>query len=343
MTAATPAAASPAPASATLPRIGLLGCGWIGRLRLGALVKAGAARIAALADPVPAQRRAAADEAPDATIVAGLEELLALELDGVVIATPSALHAEQATAALERGLAVFCQKPLARTAIETRQVLAAARRANRLLGVDFSYRYTAGMQRIVELLRAGEIGPVYAADLVFHNAYGPDKPWFYDRELSGGGCVMDLGIHLVDLALWTLGDPPVDQVSSRLFAGGEPLRAPARAVEDFATAQLDLADGTVVRLACSWHLSAGCDAVIEATFYGRRGGLTFRNVGGSFFDFRTEHFEGTRRHTLADPPDDWGGRALVAWARRLAVRSDYDPAVAGVENVAGVIDRIYGR
>ena len=75
MTAATPAAASPAPASATLPRIGLLGCGWIGRLRLGALVKAGAARIAALADPVPAQRRAAADEAPE--VYKRLPEVLA--------------------------------------------------------------------------------------------------------------------------------------------------------------------------------------------------------------------------------------------------------------------------
>jgi predicted dehydrogenase len=343
MTAATAAGAAPAPVPGTLPRIGLLGCGWIGRLRLGALARSGAAQIAALADPVPAQRRAAADEAPAASVVGGLEELLALELDGIVIATPSALHAEQATAALERGLAVFCQKPLARTAEETGSVVAAARRANRLLGVDFSYRFTAGMQRIVELLRAGEIGPVYAADLVFHNAYGPDKPWFYDRELSGGGCVMDLGIHLVDLGLWTLGDPPVDRVSSRLFARGEPLRSTSHDVEDFAAAQLDLADGTVVRLACSWHLSAGCDAAIEATFYGRRGGLSFRNVGGSFFDFRAERFEGTRRHTLVEPPDDWGGRALVAWARRLAERPEYDPAAASVVDVARVVDRIYGR
>jgi predicted dehydrogenase len=48
---------------------------------------------------------------------------------------------------------------------------------------------------------------VFAVDLVFHNAYGPDKPWFYDPELSGGGCVMDLGVHLVDLALWSLDFP----------------------------------------------------------------------------------------------------------------------------------------
>jgi predicted dehydrogenase len=312
-------------------------------MRLGALVRSGAARITALADPVPAQRRAAADEAPDAAVVGSLDDLLGLELDGIVVATPSALHAAQARAALERGLAVFCQKPLARTAEETRGVVDAARRADRLLGVDFSYRHTAGMQRIVELLRAGEIGPVYAAELVFHNAYGPDKPWFYDRALSGGGCIMDLGIHLVDLALWTLGHPPVARVSARLFARGEPLRDAAPEVEDFATAQLDLSDGTVVRLACSWHLAAGCDAIIEATFYGRRGGLSFRNVGGSFFDFRAERFEGTRRHVLVEPPDDWGGRALVAWARQLALHPGYDPAAESAVEVARVLDRIYGR
>ena len=84
--------------------------------------------------------------------------------------------------------------------------------------MDLSYRHTTGMQRIRELIRAGELGHVYAVDLVFHNAYGPDKPWFYDVALSGGGCVIDLGIHLVDLALWTLGFPRVRGVASRLFA-----------------------------------------------------------------------------------------------------------------------------
>ena len=50
---------------------------------------------------------------------------------------------------------------------------------------------------------------MYAVELAFHNAYGPDKEWFYDRRVSGGGCVVDLGVHLIDLALWTLGFPDV--------------------------------------------------------------------------------------------------------------------------------------
>src|SRR5947199_289519 len=80
--------------------------------------------------------------------------------------------------ALKRGAAVFCQKPLGRTAAEARAVIDAARAADRLLCVDLSYRFTDGMRRIRELVRAGALGRVYAVDLVFHNAYGPDKAWF---------------------------------------------------------------------------------------------------------------------------------------------------------------------
>jgi predicted dehydrogenase len=79
------------------------------------------------------------------------------------------------------------------------------------------------MRRIRETLRSGELGRVFAVDLVFHNAYGPDKAWFYDPELSGGGCVMDLGVHLVDLALWSLDFPGVTNVTSTLMAKGAPL------------------------------------------------------------------------------------------------------------------------
>src|SRR6185437_1392053 len=99
-----------------------------------------------------------------------------------------------------------------------------------------------------ELMRAGELGHVYMIDLVFHNAYGPDKPWFYDAKLSGGGCVIDLGIHLADLALWTLDFPRVVNVSSRLFAHGQPFTANGAQVEDYATASVDLENDTRIQL-----------------------------------------------------------------------------------------------
>jgi len=325
------------------PRVAFLGVGWIGRHRMEAMLATGAIEAAAIAEPAHEAAAEAAKRAPDARRVDGLQGLLALDLDGVVIATPSALHAEQSIAVLERGAAVFCQKPLGRTAAETWAVVEAARAADRLLAMDLSYRFTQGMVRIRELVRAGELGRVHAADLVFHNAYGPDKAWFYDPARSGGGCVMDLGVHLADLALWALDFPEVADVSARLFAGGEPLRDASGQVEDYAVATLTLATGAVVRLACSWRLHAGQEAEIAAAFYGSEGGAALRNVGGSFYDFTAELNRGTSRERLVSPPDAWGGRAAADWAMRLAAGGRFDAAAQRLVDGAWVLDRIYGR
>jgi predicted dehydrogenase len=323
------------------PRLGFLGVGWIGRNRLEAVAASAMAEIAVIADPVRDLALEASKLAPGAALVESLDELLQAKIDGLVIATPSALHAEQTLAALERGIAVFCQKPLGRDSDETCRVVDAARSANRLLGVDLSYRFTTGMQKIRKLIQRDELGHVYAADLVFHNAYGPDKPWFYQRDISGGGCVIDLGIHLVDLALWALGHPLVVDVSSRLYAHGELLRTLKDRVEDYATARLDLAEGTSVQIACSWKLPAGADAIIAASFYGTRGGAGLHNVNGSFYDFVADKFSGTARETLSTPPDAWGGRAIVDWVARLAAGEGYNPEIEHSCEVAAVLDAIY--
>src|SRR5918993_1956000 len=323
------------------PRLGFLGVGWIGRHRMQAILGTGAADVVAIADPSPEMAAEAGKLAPDAKLVSTLDDILAEGVDGMVIATPSAMHAEQSIRALERGVAVFCQKPLGRTAAEARAAVDAARAADRLLGVDLSYRFTDGMRRIRDVLGSGELGHIYAVDLVFHNAYGPDKPWFYDPALSGGGCVMDLGVHLVDLALWALDFPGVADVSSRLFAGGEPLRDPRAQVEDYAVATLDLDTRAAVRLACSWRLQAGCDAMISASFYGTEGGAELRNLNGSFYDFAAERFRGTRRETLATAPDAWGGRAAVDWAMRLAAGERFDEGAQRLLQVARGVDPNY--
>jgi predicted dehydrogenase len=323
------------------PRVGFLGLGWIGRHRLEAAARSGCVDIIAVADAVPAAADAALDLAPGARRVGSYAELLALDCDGVVIATPSAMHADQAVMALESGCAVFCQKPLGRSADETARVLAAARQADRLLAVDMSYRHVEAFRAAHRLVTSGELGRVYAADLVFHNAYGPDKPWFYERSLSGGGCVIDLGIHLVDLALWNINDEHVTDVSARLFAGGTRLEAGTDSIEDYAVATLDCSGGAVVRLACSWKLPAGQDAVISAEFFGTAGSVAVRNVGGSFYDFRATRARGTRTEVLSEPPDDWGGRAIVAWAGALASGARFDPQAAHLLEVARTIDRIY--
>ncbi len=327
----------------TLPRLGFLGLGWIGQHRLQSLLDEQACNVVAIADPSPDVQARARELAPAAAIGASLDELLAHDLDGVVIATPSALHADQALQVLDRRIAVFCQKPLARTRAETQAIVVAARKADRLLGCDLSYRHTEAMRRIRNCVVEDEIGEVYAADLVFHNAYGPNKGWARDMQLAGGGCAIDLGTHLVDLALWVLNFPEVRRVSSRLYAHGKPLAPGTPECEDYAVAQLDLSGGITVRLACSWDFSAGRDAVIEAHFHGNGGSASMRNRDGSFHDFVAERCHRARRTLLAEPPDAWGGRAIVDWARRLGADARYCPAIESIEQVAGVLDAIYAR
>jgi predicted dehydrogenase len=323
-------------------KLAFVGTGWIGLNRMKALMDEGISDTVAIYDTDLKNARKAAELAPDARVLKDYDDLLETGPGGIVIATPSAMHAEQCIKALHRGIPVFCQKPLARNAEETRTVISAAYVANRHLGVDMSYRYTDGMQKIYNKYR-NDLGRIFAVDLVFNNAYGPDKQWFYNKKLSGGGCLLDLGVHLVDLALWVLGFPEISTVSSAVFMKGKLMDTEKDFTEDYATAQLITSDDILIRLVCSWTLHAGQDADIRASFHGTRGSALFYNVDGSFYDFETVIARGTKREVVSTPPDNWGGKAVVSWARELQESKLFRESSFMYYNTAEVIDRIYRR
>lgn len=327
------------------PALGFLGLGWIGRNRMEVILNEGCASAICISEPDEENLRQALQKADGARLTKDMDDMVKdPQVDAVVIATPSALHAEQSIQALQHGKAVFCQKPLGRTAPEVTEVVEASRKANRLLGVDLSYRHTRAMKAIYPLISNGHLGDIFAVDLVFHNAYGPDKPWFYDIKQSGGGCVMDLGVHLIDLASWCLNFPEIDSVQSTLFFQGRKLDSFDEQAEDFASASMQTREGAVINLQCSWNLPAGRDAIIQANFYGTRGGASFRNINGSFYDFIAEKYEKTRTQLLSAPPDDWMGRAGVHWVRQLVSNPGFDAQSAReFIKTAEIIDMIYGR
>jgi predicted dehydrogenase len=332
------------PAASVRPRLGFVGVGWIGANRMRFVAESACAEIVALADVRPDVANAAAQSiAPVKPALRSFEDLLDSDLDGIVIATPNADHLPQCLAALDRGVSVFCQKPLARTRTEVARILQRASEKNRLLATDFCYRHVAGVPELKTRIRTGAIGKIYAADLTFHNAYGPDKPWFFDARSVGGGCFMDLGIHLIDLLLWATDYPTLQRVSSRLYRNGELLPPPFEQLEDYATAELLFSSGLTARLACSWHLSAGQDAVIEATFFGTEGAVRLRNLNGSFYDFVVEQYEGTRTRTLSEPSRDWGGVGICNWVKQLATNPGFDPEAGRIEDVHRILDEVYRR
>jgi predicted dehydrogenase len=325
--------------------LGFIGVGWIGRNRMDVLLKSGLAKAALIAEPSADNAAEAFVSAPDAILAASYEEVCENgDVDGIVIATPSALHAQQVLQALNSNKAVFCQKPLARTVAEVRLLAEASSRADKLLHVDLSYRHTKAFQAAYDVVSNGSIGTVYAVDLIFHNAYGPDKDWFFDVNRSGGGCIMDLGIHLIDLAMSTLNFPKIASINSNLFRQGKKMEIPLTETEDFASVMMLTDNNININLQCSWNLPAGKDAVIEAKFYGTSGGAAFLNSNGSFYEFRAEKYLGTETELLFDDTDEWSGRAGLVWAQDVINGKGYDPKSAEeFIKTAEIIDKIYGR
>ena len=320
-------------------RLGFLGLGWIGRKRLDSIAGEHNIDIVALADASEEKLASAAEAYPQATCVNSVDDLLIAGVDGVVIATPNGAHAEQALRCLNEGIAVFCQKPLATNAADAQQVIDAAQRADRLLGIDFCYRHVNGMSELKKRIVAGALGEITSLDLKFHNAYGPDKQWCFDRAASGGGCMLDLGVHLLDLALWLQEFPAMKLVSSRRFTQGR--RAGANDIEDQAYAELEQANGAVVRVTSSWYAQIGCDAVIEATMLGTKGGAVWRNLNGSFYEFEIYVCRGAQRELLSSGSDDWGPRALARWSQQLACDRSFDGSALDIARSAQLIDAIY--
>jgi predicted dehydrogenase len=329
--------------SVNIPKLAFSGIGWIGKNRMEAIIKNQKGTASYIIEPSPGAVKEAGEIISGAVMLNSVEEIIGKDVDGLIIATPSALHAEQAILALKHNIPVFCQKPLGRNLIETAFVVEMAERSNSLLGVDLSYRSTNAFIALKNVIDNGTIGDIFSANLVFHNAYGPDKEWFYNYDLSGGGCLIDLGTHLIDLALLTLNFPNIKKVNSHIYSGGKKITYNDKVVEDFVQASLLTENGTAINLSCSWNLSAGCDAIIEASFYGTRGGVSFKNINGSFYDFETVLNKGTKKEILASPPDNWSGRAAVEWAEKLSENSCFDSEAYNFIKTAEVIDKIYGR
>lgn len=324
----------------TKPALAFAGAGWIGRNRMKAAIDCAVADIAIVTDPSDECVQEVLKMAPSCKSLSFEEAIACPDIDGVVIATPSALHMQQSLLAFSNKKAVFCQKPLGRNALEVAAVINAAKDANKLLGTDFSYRYTRAFQKILPIIQSGELGQLYAIDLKFHNAYGPGKPWFYDMNQSGGGCVLDLGIHLVDLMLYALNFPAVTNVRSNLYSKGIPVKK-RNLVEDFASVTMNVAEINV-HLSCSWNLHAGCEAEIELSFYGTAGGVVMKNVNGSFYDFTAARNWGTKTEILDEPPDPWGGRALIDWIQQLSLSAAFNHSAEKYLDSAKVVDSIYG-
>jgi predicted dehydrogenase len=180
-------------------RIGLLGCGRIvQRVHLDVLAGMRWSRLVAVADPDPQARAAALARVPDAAAHADWRELLARgDLHAVVVATPSALHAEPAVAAFAAGLHVYVEKPLAITMADADAVVAAWRHAGTTGMTGLAFRFATPYLRLRDVLERGELGRVAALRTTFCSSPRGLAGWKTSRA-TGGGALLDLATHSVD-------------------------------------------------------------------------------------------------------------------------------------------------
>ena len=142
------------------------------------------------------------------------------KIDVISIALPNFLHEPVATKCLERGIHVLCEKPLSTDVASATRIAEAAEKANRTLMVCYNHRYRPEIMWLKDQLRTGDFGRIYAAKAGwmregFIPAHGA---WFTQKAKAGGGALIDLGVHVLDLALWLMGYPKPVSVSGSMFA-----------------------------------------------------------------------------------------------------------------------------
>ena len=212
------------------------------------------------------------------------DEFFAQPLELVDICTPNHLHLEQCRRALEAGLAVYCEKPLAMNFEQARYLTELAEKAGVITQVAFVLRYLPAIRQMKVQVEAGEIGePFHFRGHMFHGSYlDPDRPmsWRLRASESGGGGFMDLGAHLVDLAIYFLGEVKSVRAQMRTFitqrtSNEDAARQETVDVDDWALCSLELASGAVGDIEVT-RMAAGASQASGFEIYGSKGALVYR-------------------------------------------------------------------
>ena len=251
-------------------KVGIIGCGGIanGKHMLG-LSKVEKVKMVAFCDIIPERAQKAAKEfgAEGAKIYTDYKELLKdKEIEVIHVCTPNSSHSEITIAALESGKHVMCEKPMAKTAKEARKMLATAKKTGKKLTVGYQNRFRSDSLYLKDLCQRGDLGEVYFAKAhAIRRRAVPTWGVFLKEEEQGGGPLIDIGTHALDLTLWEMDNYKVKSVMGNVYKAWEGRTSQANAwgpwdqeeytVEDSAFAFITMEDGATVILESSWALN----------------------------------------------------------------------------------------
>jgi predicted dehydrogenase len=182
-------------------RVAVFGAGVIGKLRCATVIDNAETTLSAVADVDSDRARAAAGSSGARIFTDHRDVLSAGQVEMAIVSTPVHFHEEQCLAAFRAGCHVLCEKPLSNSLASCRRILKAATSAGRCLAVGFNHRYYPSVKYLTDVVQAGTIGKIdHLRAFGGHDGQGSFRAdWMYKGELSGGGTMMDVGIHMTDL------------------------------------------------------------------------------------------------------------------------------------------------
>ncbi|HEY9294301.1 MAG TPA: Gfo/Idh/MocA family oxidoreductase [Microlunatus sp.] len=280
-------------------RAGVIGLGWAGQQHMAGYHRAEGVDLVGLAGMEPEPLLRLGDEYAVEHRYADWADLVKnADLDVVSVCTPPSLHAPITIAALEAGINVLSEKPMALDAVSAAKMVEAAKAGGKVLDVSFNHRRKAEVTAAKELIDKGLLGDIYYAKAGWmrHSGIpGGVGNWFSQKATSGGGPMMDIGVHMLDMALHLMSEPSVHSVTASTYAAFGP-RGRGRGrygagvagsdtpvpfeVEDLATAFIRMGNGATLLLESSWAQGIGHDDMY-VTLFGTEGGaeLTWNPPG----------------------------------------------------------------
>lgn len=313
-------------------RAGVIGAG-IGKYHIEGYQAHGGAEVVALCDVNETALAAVAERYGIAQTFTDYRQMLQLDLDCVSVCVPNKLHAPLVIDCLKAGKHVLCEKPLARTAAEGQRMVDAAKAAGKTLMVQFNNRFRPEAQLLHQYVQAGELGDIYFARCgwIRRNGIPGWGSWFTNKDMAGGGPLIDLAVHMLDLTLWLMGNPEPEICMASTYSvfgpkmeglgpWGTPNRKGKFDVEDMAVGMIKFQGGQTILLEASWASRIRREWVYS-TLCGTKAGASLERVFG--FDgnddtaqdtlelYTQEHGVPVNRELIVEPDPAMGRHTAV--------------------------------
>ena len=334
-------------------RIGVIGAGFIGRVHMEKFGEADGAEVVGCTDLSTELATAAAKRFSLARVFRDERELIeSPDVDAVVVAVPNSHHAPLAAAALAAGKHVLVEKPMALNADAARRIVEAQRTSGRVVMVAHQMRWLPEPQEVKRVAERGDLGEIYMAKcgMMRRKNIPGWGSWFTRMDESGGGPLIDIGVHVLDMAMWLLGNPRPVSVFGSTYAKFGPRRKGLGSwgtpqwdgvfdVEDLASAMIRMDNGATLTLEVSWAANTLSDNSHFIDLMGTEGGASIR--GGKLV-FTGQQFD-RPFDVEAAAPQKGDARALLCRHFLECVASGATPisdAVSGLVNNT-ILDAIY--